>query len=242
MNTKVESLFFVMVSFDQAFIGKTAQDFYNSLYYRKYPFCEVAVVRSATEADCYIQQHNYANFLSNPHLYGFAPMPLPVNSVKIGYNIRTNKFVEINADSETASTTCAPASENVPATFDFPQSSRFSKPVVHQNVNDGLFWAVDAINGFDVTDNLNALIYILADRGLIYAHALPYGDEFSAAVYSRSAYLDRFACRYNFNEDIELPTDLIRNGQVFIDPDYENREARRSNNPTLNRLLSLGLF
>ena len=242
MNTKVESLFFVMVSFDQAFIGKTAQELYNVLYYRKYPFCEVAVVRSATEADCYIQQHNYANFLSNPHLYGFAPMPLPVNSVKIGYNIRTNKFVEINADSETASTTCAPASENVPATFDFPPSSQFSKPVVHQNANDGLFWAVDAINGFAVTDDLNALIYILADRGLIYAHAVPYGDEISAAVHSRSAYLDRFACRYNFNEDIELPTDLIRNGQVFIDPDYENREARRSNNPTLNRLLSLGLF
>lgn len=242
MNTNVESLFFVMVSFDQAFIRKTAQEFYNALFFRKYPFCEVAVVRSAAEADCYVRQHYKADFLANPQLYGFAPMPLPVNSGKIGYNIRANEFVEINADSETDSTTCAPASENVPATFDFPQSSRFSKPVVLQNVNDGLFWAVDAINGFAVTDNLNDLIYILADRGLIYAHAVPYGDEFSAAVHSRSAYLDRFACRYNFYEGIELPTDLIRNGQVFIDPDYENREAHRSNNATLNRLLSLGLF
>ena len=242
MNTKVESLFFVMLSFNQVFIGQIAQDFYNALYYRTYPFCEVAVVQSATEARNYAQQRYNAKFLSNPHLYGFAPMPLPVNSVKIGYNIRANEFVEINVDSATESATCAPASENVPATFDFPPSSRFSKPVVRQNVNDGLFWAVDAINGFAVTDNLNDLISILADRGLVYAHAVPYGDEFSAAVYSRSAYLDRFACRYNFYEGIELSTNLIRNGEVFIDPDYENREARRSNNPTLNRLLSLGLF
>ena len=240
MNTKVESLFFVMVSFDQVFIGRTAQELYNALYYRTYPFCEVAVVQSATEADCYARQHYNANFLSNPHIYGFAPMPLPVNSVKIGYNIRANEFVEINAVAD--STNCAPASENVPASFDFPQSSRFSKPVAQQNVNEGLFWAVDAINGFAVTDNLNDLIHFLAYSGLVYAHAVPYSNEFSAAVASRSAYLDRFACRYNFNKDIELSTNPIRSGQVFIDPNYENREARRSNNPTLNRLLSFGLL
>ena len=233
MNATVESMFFVMVSLDQAFIGKTAQEIYNVLYYRKYPFCEVAVFQSVTEAHCYVQQHGNADFLSNPHLYGFAPMPLPVNSPKIGYNIRANKFVEFNSDS---------AAENLPATFDFPQCSRFSKPVVRQNVNDGLFWAVDAINGFAVTDNLRDLICFLADRGLVYAHAVPYGDELSAAVASRAAYLNRFACRYNFCEDIKLPTNLICNGEFFIDRDYENREARRSNNPTLNRLLSFGLL
>lgn len=234
MNTNVESFFFAMISFNQVFTGRTVAELYNALYFRKYPFCEVAVFPNVDEAHYYIQQRYNANFLANPYLYGFAPMPLPSTSTKIGYNIRANDFVEINSDV---------VSENLPATINDQQCSLFAKPVVvQQNINDGLFWAVDAMNGFAVADNLNDLIHFLADSKLIYAHAVPYCDELSASAYSRSAYLNRFACRYGFNESIRLPVNPIRNGELFIDSDYEPREARRSVNDIHNQLMSFGFL
>ena len=234
MNTNVESLFFAMISFNQAFIGRAKAELYNALYFRKYLFCEVAVFTNSDEAHYYVRQRYNANFLANPYLYGFAPMPLPSASTAIGYNIRANDFVEINSDA---------VSENLLATINDQQCSLFAKPVVvQQNINDGLFWAVDAMNGFAVADNLNGLIHFLADSKLIYAHAVPYGDELSASAYSRSTYLNRFACRYGFNESIRLPSNPIRNGQLFIDSDYETREARRSVNDIHNQLTSFGLL
>lgn len=233
MNTNVESLFFAMISFNQVFTGRTVAELYNALYFRKYPFCEVAVFPNVDEAHYYIQQRYNANFLANPYLYGFAPMPLPSTSTKIGYNIRANDLVEINSDV---------VSENLPTTINDQQCSLFAKPVVQQNINDGLFWAVDAMNGFAVADNLNGLIHFLTDSGLIYAHTVPYGDELSASAYSRSAYLNRFACRYSLNESIRLPSNPIRNGQLFIDSDYEPREARRSVNDIHNQLTSFGML
>lgn len=234
MNTNVESFFFAMISFNQVFTGRIVAELYNALYFRKYPFCEVAVFPNVDEAHYYILQRYNANFLANPYLYGFAPMPLPSTSTKIGYNIRANDFVEINPDA---------VSENLPVTINDQQCSLFAKPVVvEQNINDGLFWAVDAMNGFAVADNLNGLIHFLTDSGLIYAHTVPYGDELSASAYSRSAYLNRFACRYSFNESIRLPSNPIRNGELFIDSDYETREARRSVNDIHNQLMSFGLL
>ena len=234
MNTNVESFFFAMISFNQVFTGRTAAEFYNALYFRKYPFCEVAVFPHLDEAHYFVRQRYNANFLANPYLYGFAPMPLPSTSTEIGYNIRTNDFVEINSNA---------VSENLPATINDQQCSLFAKPVfVQQNINDGLFWAVDAMNGFAVADNLNALIHFLVDSRLIYAHAVPYGDELSASAYSRSTYLDRFACRYGFNERITLPSNPIRNGELFFDSDYEHREARRSVHAIHNQLMSFGLL
>ena len=234
MNNNVESLFFAMISFNQVFTGRTVAELYNALFFRKYPFCEVAVFPNVDEAHYYIRQRYNTNFLANPYLYGFAPMPLPSMSTKIGYNIRANDFVEINSDV---------VSENLPATINEQQCSLFAKPVVvEQNINDGLFWAVDAMNGFAVADNLNGLIHFLTDSGLIYAHTVPYGDELSASAYSRSAYLNRFACRYGFNESIRLPSNPIRNVELFIGSDYKNREAHRSVNDIHNQLMSFGLL
>lgn len=159
-------------------------------------------------------------------------MPLPSASTKIGYNIRANDFVEINSNS---------VSEKLPATVSDQSCSLFAKPVVVQQ-NDELFWAVDAMNDFAVANNLNDLIHFLADSRLSYAHAVPCDDELSASAYSRSAYLDRFARRYGFNESITLPSNPIRNGELFIDSDYENREARRSIQPIHNQLMSFGLL
>lgn len=234
MNTDVESLFFAMISFNQVFTGRTVAELYNALYFREYPFCEVAVFPNLDEAHYFVRQRYNANFLANPYLYGFAPMPLPTTNTKIGYNIRANDFAEINSHA---------VSENLSTTINDQQCSLFAKPVaVQQNINDGLFWAIDAINGFAVADKLNDLIHFLADSRLSYAHAVPYGNELSASAYSRSAYLNRFACRYGFNESIMLPANPLHNGELFIAPDYKNREARRSVNDIHNQLISFGLL
>ena len=110
------------------------------------------------------------------------------------------------------------------------------------NVNDGLFWAIDSLNGFAVASNLNELIHFLLDAGLIYSHAAPYGDEYSAAINSRSAYLNRFACRYGFGEPVDLPYSLIRCGEIFMDTRYEEREQRRTDNQIRNNLMLRGLL
>ena len=132
MNVKVEEIYLVMVSFNQVFIGRTAEELYNALYYRHYPFCEIAVLNTLEEAQCYAWQRYHANFLSNPYLYGFAPMPLPSTSNKIGYNIRANDFVEINS---------AAVSENLPATIN-DQQCLLNKNLVPYSTVGGIFVVV----------------------------------------------------------------------------------------------------
>ena len=241
MKIKVEELYFAMVSFNQVFIGRTAEELYNALYYRYYSFCEVAVFQRLEEAHLYVTQRYHVNLFSNPYLYGYTPMPLPIESKNNGYNIRAKEFVEITAES------CS-SNEIMPASFDSQQTQLiqnympYAKPVVQQNVNEGLFWAIDAINGFAVASNVNELISLLIDSGLIYSHAIPIGSESLASVTSRANYLNRFACRYDFKEIVNLPTNPIRSGEFFIDYNYEERETRCERNKVRNQLLSVGLL
>ena len=241
MNVKVDEIYLVMVSFNQVFIGRTAKELYNALCYRHYPFCEVAVLNTLEEAQCYAWQRYYVNFLSNPYLYGFAPMPLPMMSNKSGYNIRGRGFVEIPADAVHSTNS---ELSNVPAQ-QMPLCSElmpYDKPVLKENVNDRLYWAIDALNGYAVASSLNEFIYFLLSVGLIYSHAVPYSNEYLAAVNSRSAYLNRFSCHYGFNEVIELPQNLLSSGEYFIDSCYEEREKRNEDNRVRSYLLSCGLL
>ena len=241
MKIKVEEFYFGMASFNQVFIGRTAEELYNALYYRHYPYCEVAVFPRLEEAHLYVTQRYHVNLFSNPYLYGYPPMPLPIESKNNGYNIRANDFVEITAES------CS-SNEIMPTNFDSQQTQLiqnympYVKPVAQQNVNEGLFWAIDAINGFAVASNINDLIRILMDTGLIYSHAIPFGNEFLASVTSRANYLKRFACRYASNEIVNLPMNPISSGEFFIDYNYEERETRCERNKVRNQLLSVGLL
>ena len=242
MNVKVEEIYLVMVSFNQVFIGRTAEELYNALYYRHYLFCEVAVLNTLEEAQYYAwQQRYYVNFLSNPYLYGFAPMPLPMMSNKSGYNIRGRDFEEIPADTvqSTNSELFNIPAQQMPLCSD---SMSYDKPVLKENVNDRLYWAIDAMNGYVVASNLDELIHFLLNVGLIYSHAVPYGNECLAAVNSRSAYLNRFSCRYGFSEEIELPQNLISSGEGFIDFRYEEREKQNEDNRVRSYLQSCGLL
>lgn len=241
MKIKVEEFYFGMASFNQVFIGRTAEELYNALYYRHYPYCEVAVFSRLEEAHLYVTQRYHVNLFSNPYLYGYPPMPLPIESKNNGYNIRANDFVEITAES------CS-SNEIMPTNFDSQQTQLiqnympYAKPIMQQNVNEGLFWAIDAINGFAVASNINDLIRILMDTGLIYSHAIPFGNEFLAAVTSRANYLNRFACRYASNEIVNLPMNPISSGEFFIDYNYKERESRCEKNKVRNQLLSVGLL
>ena len=77
MEINVEELWLTMVTFNQCCICRTRDELRNALFYRHYPFCEVAVLSNAEEAHCYTQQRYHANFFANPYLYGYPTMPLP---------------------------------------------------------------------------------------------------------------------------------------------------------------------
>ena len=236
MEINVEELWLAMVSFNQCCICRTREELRNALFYRHYFFCEIAVLSNAEEAHCYARQRYHVNFFANPYLYGYPPMPLPNTANNTSYNIRGADFSEIQQYQH--------EEDNLPTVLDcLPKISvQYSKPVSQANVNDGLFWAIDAMNGFAVASNLDELIYFLLDAGLIYSHAIPYSDEYSAAFNSRSAYLNRFSCHYGFGEPVELPYSLIRCGEIFIDTRYEEREQRRSDNKIRNNLMLRGLL
>lgn len=241
MEINVEELWLTMVTFNQCCICRTREELRNALFYRHYPFCEVAVLSNAEEAHCYAQQRYHANFFANPYLYGYPPMPLP-NTANTGYNVRGADFSEISLAANVQQH--QPDEDNLPTVPDFlPNISlQYSKPVSQTNINDGLFWAIDAMNGFAVASNVDELIYFLLDAGLIYSHAVPYGDEYSAVINSRSAYLNRFACRYGFGETVDLPYSFTRCGEIFIDTRYEEREQCRSDNQIRNNLMLRGLL
>ena len=242
MDSSVEEIFLTMVSFNQCCICRTKEEFRNALFYRHYPFCEVAVLQNFAQADYYVRQRYHANFFANPHLYGYPPMPLLGTDNQNGYNLRGDDFSEIRIAAKVSQN--QDAEDNLPSLLDsLPNLSlSYSKPVLQQNVNDGLFWAIDAMNGFAVASNLDELIYFLMDDGLIYSHAIPYCDENSAAFNSRFAYLNRFACRYGFGEPIELPYSLVRSNELFIDKHYAEREQRRQDNEIRNSLMLCGLL
>ena len=238
MEINVEELWLTMVTFNQCCVCRTREELRNALFYRHYSFCEIAVLSNAEEAHRYAQQRYHANFFANPYHYGYPPIPLPNNTNNTGYNVRGTDFSEINVQQHQHD------EDNLPTVPDFlPNiSMQYSKPVSQANVNDGLFWAIDAMNGFAVASNLDELIYFLLDAGLIYSHAVPYCDEYSAAFLSRSAYLNRFACRYGFGEPVDLPYSLIRCGEIFTDTRYEERKQRRTDNQIRNNLMLRGLL
>ena len=169
-------------------------------------------------------------------------MPLLSTANQNGYNIRGNDFSEIRIAANVPQD--QNAEENLPTGIDSLSniSLQYSKPVLQRNVNDGLFWAIDAMNGFVVASNLDELIYFLLDAGLIYSHAIPYCDENSAAFISRATYLNRFACRYGFGEPIELPYSLLRCGEIFLDVHHAERETRLKDNEIRNSLILRGLL
>ena len=151
MYANVEEVYLTMVTFNQVCICGTKEELLNALRFRHYPFCEVAVLSNFEEAQCYVQQRYHANFFANPHLYGYAPMPLPYTNSNNGYNVRVADFSEIS-DGDTGNSMLHTDENRLSLHHALPNIAlQYAKPLPllgQSQVNEGLFWAIDAINGF----------------------------------------------------------------------------------------------
>ncbi len=224
-NIEVTSNYFAMVTHGQIFAGKSETDLYNALYNRKFPYCEVAVLKSLHEADFFAKNRYHALFYANPHLYPMYPMPMPLAQ-------------EYNLDIGTIQTLDANQGSNL----NNRNEMRFCVPVVQINVNADLFWAIDAINGYGVANDLNILLHMLTNCGLDYAHAVTYRNEYDAAIHARDCYVNRFIHRYGYTEIPHLFDKIIQAGNILVDPDYPNKEERLKSRSLVTALHSFGLL
>lgn len=234
-TTESEQPFFAMVTFNEIFIGKTAEELVNALHYRQFPYCEIAMLYSYDEAYEYSNRKYYQIFLANPVLYGLTPMPIPINENERCYQIRDFNFENLligQADNRAIS----------------PKSNKqylpipYAMPVIKKKVNDNLFWAIDANNGFAVASTLDVLLNFMLHVGFIYPRAISVDYEMMASVVARNNYLGRFFSRYAMSETVQLPDNLIGSEMYFIDNLYTEREARRTENIIVNQLSFNGLL
>lgn len=178
-TTEIEQFFFAMVTFNEIFIGKTSEELVNALHYRQFPYCEIAMLYSYDEAYEYSNRKYYQIFLANPVLYGLTPMPIPTNENERCYQIRDFNFENLligQADNRAIS----------------PKSNKqylpipYAMPVIRKKVNDNLFWAIDANNGFAVASTLDVLLNFMSNVGFIYPRAISVDYEMMASLVARA--------------------------------------------------------
>ena len=101
---------------------------------------------------------------------------------------------------------------------------------------------MEAINGYSVASDLNMLAYFLTRQGFIYPRAVPYQNEILASIKSRAGFIKRFARRYGFESEQLDYLPMIASGNYFVDEFYQEREMRRMDNPTMQKILDFGLL
>ena len=226
-HTDVNSNFFTMVTHGQTFVGKSETNFYNALCNRRLPYCEVAVLKSLHEADLFAKNRYHALFYANPGLYSAYPMPMPF-AQEYNLDAGTSQIIDANQESKSDS-------ENLCAL-------RFCVPVVQTNISAKLFWAVDGINGYGVASDLNVLLHMLTNCGLDYPRAATHRTEYDAAIHARNSYVSRFIRRYGYTEVPFLFNGTLKDGDILVDSDCPNKEARLKSRALVNPLLSFGLL
>ena len=234
-QTEIEKIFFAMITFNEIFIGKTDEELFNALYYRQFPYCETAMLYSYDEAYEYVYRRYYQVFFANPTLYGATPMPAATGVNESCLHIRSRSFEDLLIEGGQALTSAPKSAKQY-----LPMS--YAMPVIKKNVNEYLFWAVDANNGFAVASNLNELLKFMVHSGLIYPRAISVDNEIMAAVVARNNYLGRFFGRYGIIETVYLPDSITCSGAYFIDDLYFEREKRREDNLAVNQLKANGLL
>ena len=226
-NIDVTSNFFAMITHGQIFVGKSETDFFNALYNRRLPYCEVAILKNLHEADLFAKNRYHSLFYANPCLYSAYPMPMPLAQE---YNLDAGATQIVDANQESNSD-----SEN---RYDL----RFCVPATQTNFSAKLFWAVDGINGYGVASNLNVLLHMLTNCGLDYPHAATYRNEYAASIHARDSYVSRFIRRYGYTEIPFLFDGIMNDGDILVDSDYPNKETRLNARSLVTPLLSFGLL
>ena len=231
-ESQTDSAYYVMVTYDQVCVTDNPDELLNALHYRWHLYCDVAVLKTAEEAQTYAINRYYTIFFSNPYLYRSSPLLLPVQPA---YNIRDHLVVNDTHYKEGISLYGLPE-ENFSCTI-------YALPKEHHDViYRDIYWSIDGINGYGVEHYKDRLINTLLYSGLVYAHATSCDNETYASAQARNMYLSRFLGRYGYNEKLYLPEFCLRSGQVYIDDDYPNRETRLETNTTLNQLRAYGIF
>ena len=234
---KIETPCFVMVSYDDVIVTQRIEELMTAISQRQFFCCEVAVLNEVEEATRYAVQKYYANFYANPFLAEETAMPLPSPASKQFYNLKSNRLTTAiyENDKNLELTEVSPSAFNLM----YPQ---YKNPELLKNASVGTFWAVEAINGYSVVNDLNMLAYLLTRQGFIYPRAVPYQNEILASIKARAGFIERFARRYGFESEQLAYLPIIGSGHYFVDEFHQEREVRRIDNPTTQKLLDFGLL
>lgn len=236
---KIETPCFVMVSYDDVIVPQRIEELMVAINQRQYFYCEVAVLNEVDEAERYAVQKYYANFYANPFLAEETAMPLPSPASKQFYNLKSNRLrtaiYENDKNLELTPSGVSPSNFNLM----YPQ---YKNPELLQNSSVGTFWALEAINGYSIANDLNMLAYFLTRQGFIYPRAVPYQNEFLASIKARAGFIERFARRYGFESEQFEYLPVIASGNYFVDEFHKEREMRRTDNPTMQKILDFGLL
>jgi len=107
------------------------------------------------------------------------------------------------------------------------------------------FWILAASNGFYITSDVQPLLRELNAGTFRYPHVVyTTGIDATYAEYlARTEYLSIFYNRYGASSRaIMLPPVPLKDGEVFVDPLYQAREANYDPSSTLRELQSRGLL
>lgn len=238
-ENKIETPCFAMISYDNVILTQNIEELMAAISQRQYFYCEVAVLNEVEEATRYAAQKYYSMFQSNPFLSEVTPMPLPTPESQQTYNLKSHRLTTAITESdeilELTPSGVSPSAFNLM----YPQ---YNNPAIFQNSVAESFWAVEAINGYAVADDLNKLAYFLTRLGFIYPRAVPYQNEILASINARAGFINRFARRYGFESESLEYLPIIASGNYFVDSLHQEREIRRRDNATMQNLLEFGLL
>lgn len=224
----------------EAIITKGPQELFNALCFRQGAACEAFALETQEEANVLMHQRYPYRFYSNPLLYGRTPMGLPATGCFNLVDGQTCQEIQPNTAPVPLCSGSAAEPSMQPAPFIQPPIGTFG---MEAGAVAGIFWSIDAMNGYTMASNLDELVYVLSNPALVYPHAVTWTDPNAALVAARNFYLARFFRRYDATKEIvSLPEQEMEAGDMFLDQYYENRENCRAGNSVLERLVSAGLI
>lgn len=105
------------------------------------------------------------------------------------------------------------------------------------------FWGISFLQGFAVYSNPNILLGLLSAPDYHYARAISYPTEHRASMMATFDYYNRFHQRYSINDTTPTMFNAyLKDGQFWIDDNFEDHEAARSESELWKRLRDTGLW
>lgn len=233
--------YFVVITPGEVYIALGGQELYDILHNRICPVCEVYGLNTLEEAHVLAKQRWPYRFYTNPAFGGRTPMPLPATGT---FQLKDSSLLEQPALQTKGALCDYPAFGIIKGEATSVQTTDQPAAEKAADVNVGITWGIDAINGYGTAPNLDCLIYYLVDPRWGYPHALTWWDASLAIAKAYEAYLGRFFRRYDSameSAPVHNPSDMGA-GDCFEDGYYADREKSRVEDAVFTRLVSYGLF